>query len=152
MAQKTLREKEKMLVISIFSFSHNVFLSLCCRGSFIFGLYRKGLKVKFYFRGPEGTYFEGGVFPARLTFPPDYPLGPPKMKFMCELFHPNSKFKLQLFPKQQILDSPKLKELADDNFKVNENTRKSSNWYKTLWVKEKLLVTSNFSLSQSVLK
>lgn len=39
--------------------------------------------------GPEGTYFEGGVFPARLTFPPDYPLGPPKMKFTCELFHPN---------------------------------------------------------------
>ncbi|KAL3855354.1 hypothetical protein ACJMK2_014569 [Sinanodonta woodiana] len=39
--------------------------------------------------GPEGTCFEGGVFPARLTFPPDYPLSPPKMKFTCELFHPN---------------------------------------------------------------
>jgi ubiquitin-conjugating enzyme E2 G2 len=44
-----------------------------------------------YYRGPEGTCFEGGVFPARLTFPADYPLGPPKMKFTCELFHPNSK-------------------------------------------------------------
>jgi len=39
--------------------------------------------------GPEGTCFEGGVFPARLTFPPDYPLSPPKMKFTCEMFHPN---------------------------------------------------------------
>ena len=39
--------------------------------------------------GPEGTCFEGGVFPARLTFPADYPLGPPKMKFTCDLFHPN---------------------------------------------------------------
>lgn len=42
------------------------------------------------FRGPEGTCFEGGVFPARLIFPPDYPLSPPKMKFTCEMFHPNS--------------------------------------------------------------
>lgn len=43
-------------------------------------------------QGPEGTCFEGGVFPARLVFPPDYPLSPPKMKFTCEMFHPNSKF------------------------------------------------------------
>ena len=43
-------------------------------------------------RGPEGTFFEGGVFPARLTFPADYPLSPPKMKFTCDIFHPNSKF------------------------------------------------------------
>ena len=43
-------------------------------------------------RGPEGTCFEGGVFPAKLTFPPDYPLSPPKMQFTCEMFHPNSKF------------------------------------------------------------
>lgn len=43
------------------------------------------------FSGPEGTCFEGGVFPAKLVFPPDYPLSPPKMKFTCEMFHPNSK-------------------------------------------------------------
>jgi len=43
-----------------------------------------------YARGPEGTCFEGGVFTARLTFPADYPLSPPKMKFTCDLFHPNS--------------------------------------------------------------
>ncbi|XP_011449276.1 ubiquitin-conjugating enzyme E2 G2 [Magallana gigas] len=42
-----------------------------------------------YIMGPEGTCFEGGVFPSRLTFPPDYPLSPPKMKFTCDLFHPN---------------------------------------------------------------
>ena len=24
-------------------------------------------------------------------FPPDYPLSPPKMKFICEMFHPNGK-------------------------------------------------------------
>lgn len=43
------------------------------------------------FSGPEGTCFEGGVFPAKLIFPPDYPLSPPKMQFTCEMFHPNSK-------------------------------------------------------------
>jgi ubiquitin-conjugating enzyme E2 G2 len=31
------------------------------------------------------------VFPAKLIFPPDYPLSPPKMQFTCEMFHPNSK-------------------------------------------------------------
>ncbi|KAJ8405354.1 hypothetical protein AAFF_G00318270 [Aldrovandia affinis] len=39
--------------------------------------------------GPEDTCFEGGVFPAILSFPSDYPLSPPKMRFTCEMFHPN---------------------------------------------------------------
>lgn len=41
-------------------------------------------------QGPEGTPFEGGVFPAELRFPKDYPLAPPKMTFLGEIFHPNS--------------------------------------------------------------
>uniref|UniRef100_A0A8C6AI77 Ubiquitin-conjugating enzyme E2 G2 n=1 Tax=Monodon monoceros TaxID=40151 RepID=A0A8C6AI77_MONMO len=40
-------------------------------------------------RGPEDTCFEFGVFPAILSFPLDYPLSPPKMRFTCEMFHPN---------------------------------------------------------------
>ncbi|KGG50245.1 hypothetical protein DI09_7p240 [Mitosporidium daphniae] len=40
--------------------------------------------------GPPDTSFEGGLFPAILTFPKDYPLSPPTMKFTCKLFHPNS--------------------------------------------------------------
>ncbi|PAV77501.1 hypothetical protein WR25_02541 [Diploscapter pachys] len=39
--------------------------------------------------GPDDTCFANGVFPARITFPQDYPLSPPKMRFTCELFHPN---------------------------------------------------------------
>ncbi|KAI0326792.1 ubiquitin-conjugating enzyme [Cubamyces sp. BRFM 1775] len=39
--------------------------------------------------GPKDTPFEGGVFPAILTFPSDYPLSPFKMKFDPPLFHPN---------------------------------------------------------------
>ncbi|KAK8036174.1 ubiquitin-conjugating enzyme, partial [Apiospora rasikravindrae] len=40
-------------------------------------------------QGPEGTPFEGGIFPAELKFPKDYPLAPPTMKFLGEIFHPN---------------------------------------------------------------
>ncbi|QSL64889.1 hypothetical protein MERGE_002193 [Pneumocystis wakefieldiae] len=39
--------------------------------------------------GPQDTPFEGGLFPAVLKFPKDYPLNPPVMKFTCEMFHPN---------------------------------------------------------------
>jgi ubiquitin-conjugating enzyme E2 G2 len=43
-------------------------------------------------QGPEGTPFEGGVFPAELRFPKDYPLAPPKMKFVTEMWHPNGTY------------------------------------------------------------
>ena len=49
--------------------------------------------------------------------------------------------------RRQILDSSKLKEFADDNFKFDENGRKLSKWVENICgEKEKLLVTSNFSL------
>ncbi|KAK7215125.1 hypothetical protein V2G26_003128 [Clonostachys chloroleuca] len=40
-------------------------------------------------QGPEDTPFEGGVFPAELRFPKDYPLAPPSMKFLVDMWHPN---------------------------------------------------------------
>ena len=39
--------------------------------------------------GPEGTPYEGGIFPSFLKFPKDYPLSPPEMKFTCDMYHPN---------------------------------------------------------------
>lgn len=42
-----------------------------------------------YVAGPADTVYEGGVFKAIMTFPSDYPLSPPKMQFICEMFHPN---------------------------------------------------------------
>lgn len=39
--------------------------------------------------GPEGTSFDGGVFVTELIFPTDYPLSPPKMRFISDMFHPN---------------------------------------------------------------
>ncbi|KZZ89858.1 ubiquitin-conjugating enzyme E2 15 [Ascosphaera apis ARSEF 7405] len=34
-------------------------------------------------------YYGGGFFKARLSFPSEYPLLPPKMKFETPIFHPN---------------------------------------------------------------
>lgn len=48
-------------------------------------------------QGPEGTPFEGGVFPAELKFPSDYPLSPPTMKFLGELWHPNGMLSCRLY-------------------------------------------------------
>jgi ubiquitin-conjugating enzyme E2 G1 len=37
----------------------------------------------------ECKYYGGGFFRARLSFPPEYPLMPPTMKFETPIFHPN---------------------------------------------------------------
>ena len=50
--------------------------------------------------------------------------------------------------RRQILNSSKLKEFADDNFKFDENGRKLSKWEENTVGK----VTSNFSFSHSVFK
>ncbi|OZC07868.1 ubiquitin--protein ligase [Onchocerca flexuosa] len=39
--------------------------------------------------GPPDTLYEGGFFKALLEFPKEYPLLPPKMKFISEIWHPN---------------------------------------------------------------
>ncbi|KAH9261248.1 hypothetical protein BASA81_000952 [Batrachochytrium salamandrivorans] len=39
--------------------------------------------------GPSETPFDGGVFLATLRFPSDYPLSPPVMRFVTEMWHPN---------------------------------------------------------------
>ena len=37
-------------------------------------------------------FSEGGFFRARLTFPPEFPDLPPKMRFITPMWHPNSVF------------------------------------------------------------
>ncbi|KAK0523613.1 Ubiquitin-conjugating enzyme E2 15 [Tilletia horrida] len=39
--------------------------------------------------GPNDTLYEGAFLKAELVFPPEYPLLPPKMKFISEMWHPN---------------------------------------------------------------
>ena len=38
--------------------------------------------------GPMDTLYEGGFLKAELTFPPEYPLMPPTMKFKTPMWHP----------------------------------------------------------------
>ena len=60
--------------------------------------------------------------------------------------------KFNSFSRRQVLDSSKLKEFADDNFKFDKNGRKLSKRVENNVEKEKLLDTSNFSFSHSVFK
>lgn len=39
--------------------------------------------------GPADTLYEGGFLKARMTFPQEYPLRPPKFKFTTPMWHPN---------------------------------------------------------------
>ncbi|KAG6907720.1 hypothetical protein DXG01_007633 [Tephrocybe rancida] len=40
--------------------------------------------------GAPDTLYEGGFYKARLSFPPEFPLLPPKMRFITPMWHPNS--------------------------------------------------------------
>ena len=42
-------------------------------------------------KGPQDTPYEGGIFPATLVFPKNFPMNPPEMTFNVAMFHPNIK-------------------------------------------------------------
>ena len=50
------------------------------------------------------------------------------------------------FPKQQILDSSRLKEFTDDNFKFHENGRKFSKWVENTVGKREIARDEQFLL------
>ena len=39
--------------------------------------------------GPEGTPYEGGHFKVEVTFPQEYPMKPPQLKFATKIYHPS---------------------------------------------------------------
>jgi len=45
-------------------------------------------------KGPKGSPFEKGVWEIRIDVPHDYPISPPKMKFVNKICHPNVNFKV----------------------------------------------------------
>ncbi|CAD6575866.1 MAG: hypothetical protein CYPHOPRED_005815 [Cyphobasidiales sp. Tagirdzhanova-0007] len=40
--------------------------------------------------GPTDTLYEGGFLKARMSFPQEFPLRPPKFKFLTPMWHPNA--------------------------------------------------------------
>jgi ubiquitin-conjugating enzyme (huntingtin interacting protein 2) len=44
---------------------------------------------KGYFRGPEGTPYEGGWFTVDIRISAEYPFKPPEIKFDTKVWHPN---------------------------------------------------------------
>lgn len=48
--------------------------------------------------GPADSLYEGGFLRAELVFPPEYPLLPPTLKFLTQMWHPNGEaLKLPVF-------------------------------------------------------
>ncbi|CAF4516742.1 unnamed protein product, partial [Rotaria sp. Silwood2] len=39
--------------------------------------------------GPRESPYEGGKFKVELFLPEEYPMAPPKVRFMTKLYHPN---------------------------------------------------------------
>ena len=39
--------------------------------------------------GPKDTPFESGKFKMELFLPEDYPMTPPKLRFITKIYHPN---------------------------------------------------------------
>jgi len=44
---------------------------------------------RIWIEGPKDTCYSGGIFQLSLTFPKDYPMSPPELKFVSDFWHPN---------------------------------------------------------------
>ncbi|KAH3758691.1 ubiquitin-conjugating enzyme E2 [Pelomyxa schiedti] len=44
---------------------------------------------RIWLEGPSETVYEGAVYELKMTYPADYPMMPPKLKFVSEFWHPN---------------------------------------------------------------
>lgn len=85
---------------------------------------------KVLIEGTPGTPYEGGMFPAQLSFTTEYPNKPPVMKFITEFWHPN------VYPDGKVCISI-LHEAKEDPFNPQEKT--SEKWRPILGVEAILM-------------
>lgn len=86
---------------------------------------------KVMIEGVAGTLYEGGLFPAILSFPKEYPNKPPQMRFLTPNFwHPN------VYPDGRVCISI-LHEAKEDQFNAQE--KMSEKWRPILGIEAILL-------------
>ncbi|CAI4035500.1 hypothetical protein SMKI_13G1500 [Saccharomyces mikatae IFO 1815] len=77
-------------------------------------------------QGPPDTPYADGVFNAKLEFPKDYPLSPPKLTFTPSILHPN------IYPNGEVCisilhspgDDPNMYELAEERWSPVQSVEK----------------------------
>ena len=80
--------------------------------------------------GPENSIYEGALFSAKLDFPKDYPLNPPRFQFTCPMWHPN------IYPSGEVCISILHRPEHDP---LNEKETLDEKWRPVLGVKEVIL-------------
>ena len=158
-----------MLVTSIFFFSHNVFYprkQISIFWSYLFCHLQMlwiwtGLKFVVWQRVNRNIdgMDHGSALPKRCHVTPQVNRTNVSDRFLwifiqlCTVIQPlcnTLKEPINPLPDDKILVSSKLKQIADDISKCIKNEKKSHIGQKTLWEKEKLLVSSNLSFSHNV--
>lgn len=52
-------------------------------------LFSGPLLIALQIHGPAQSPYEGGIFRLELFLPEDYPMTPPKIRFLTKIYHPN---------------------------------------------------------------
>ena len=147
-------EKEKLLVMSNFSFSHSVFKRLVSQGRQKVSLCGNGLNQLY---GMSHALWKGDLMHLPKGIDPYQPAqSAPSSQAKMSLRRLTVMLPLNFLhvnPFQNcILDPSKLRDFKDDNFNFDEKDRSSPKGKKMLLEKQKLLITSNSSFYHSVFK